>query len=80
MENVSSQSQEVGKHTVNSEIFAKVLFSRNLRSFVKIKSSRKGEITLSFTDMSKSCPFASQVCLLMLFAKIKFSRKFLNLQ
>ena len=27
-----------------------------MQSFVKIKSSRMGEITLSFTDMSKSCP------------------------
>ena len=38
--------------TVNLEIFARVLF---MRSFVKIKSSRKGEITLSFTDKGKSC-------------------------
>ena len=27
-----------------------------MRSFVKMKSSRKGEITMSFTDMSKTCP------------------------
>ena len=27
-----------------------------MRSFVKIKTSRKGEITMSFTDMSKTCP------------------------
>ena len=27
-----------------------------MRSFVKIKSSRNGEITLSFTDVGKSCP------------------------
>ena len=27
-----------------------------MRSFVKIKSSRNGEITLSFTDIGKSCP------------------------
>ena len=26
-----------------------------MRSFVKIKSSRNGEITLSFTDKGKSC-------------------------
>ena len=26
-----------------------------MRSFVKIKSSRNGEITLSFTDEGKSC-------------------------
>ena len=42
-------------HTVNSEFFARVLFSRNFASFVKIKSSPKGEITLSFTYESKSC-------------------------
>ena len=27
----------------------------HMRSFVKIKSSRNGEITLSFTDICKSC-------------------------
>ena len=51
---------------------------------MKIKSSRNGEITLSFTDIGKSCPsrkfLASQICLLTLFAKIKFSRKFPDLQ
>ena len=55
-----------------------------MRSFVKIKSSRNAEITLSFTDICKSCPSrelsASQMCLLTLFAKIKFSRKFPDLQ
>ena len=44
-----------------------------MRSFVKIKSSPNGEITLSFTDISKSCPnrnfFTSQICLLTLLAK-----------
>ena len=53
-----------------------------MRSFVKIKSSRIGDITLSFTVIGKSCPlrdfFTSQMCLLTLFAKIKFSRKFPN--
>ena len=67
-------------YTVNSEIFARVLFTRN---FVKIKPSRNGEITLSFTDIGKSCP--SRILLtrkydLTPFAKIKFSRKFPNLQ
>ena len=51
-----------------------------MQSFVKIKSSRNGEITLSFT--SKSCLsrelLTSQICLLTLFLKIKFSRKFPN--
>ena len=27
-----------------------------MRSFVKIKSSRNAEITVSFTDICKSCP------------------------
>ena len=72
--------------TVNSEIFARVLFrvTSHMRSFVKIKSSRNAEITQSFTDIGKSCPsrefLASQICLLKLFAKIKFSRKFPDLQ
>ena len=55
-----------------------------MRSFVKIKSSRNGEITLSFTDLGKSYHsrefLTSQICLVTLFAKIKFSRKFPDLQ
>ena len=51
-----------------------------MQSFVKIKSTRYGEITFSFTDLSKSCPshesFTPQIRLLTLFAKIKNSRKF----
>ena len=72
--------------TVNSEIIARVYFreTSHMQSFVKIKSSRVGEITLSFTDIGKSCPCrkfsASQICVLTLFAKIKVSRKFPNLQ
>ena len=53
--------------TVNLEIVMKILFSG---SFVKIKPTHNGQITLSFTD----------VFLLTQFAKIKFPRKFLNLQ
>ena len=38
-----------------------------MRSFVKIKSSRNAEITLSFTYICKSCPcrefLATQICL-----------------
>ena len=56
----------------------------NMRSFVKIGPSRNNEIPLSFTDVGKSChsrEFSkSQICLLTLFAKIKFSRNFPNLQ
>ena len=40
-------------YTVNSEIFAKFFFCKT-QSFVKIKSSRNGEITLSFIDVGKS--------------------------
>ena len=68
--------------TVNSEIFARALFSHT-RSFLKIKTSRNGKITLSFIDKGKPCLsrnfFTSLICLLMLFAKIEFSRKFPNL-
>ena len=67
--------------TVNSAISVKVLFSRN---FVIIKSSQNGEITLLFTNISKSWPnrnfFTLQICLLTLLVKIKFSRKYPNLQ
>ena len=72
--------------TVNSEIFARVLFSRNFAyaKFVKIKPSRIGETTLSFTDLCKSRPCrefsTSQICVVTLFAKINFSLKFPNLQ
>ena len=55
-----------------------------MRSLVKIKSSRNAEITQSFTEIGKSCPslefLASQMCILTLLAKIKFSRKFPDLQ
>ena len=72
--------------TVNSEIFARSYFreTSHMRSFVKIESSRNGEITQSFSDIGTSCPsrevLTPQICLLTLFAKIKFSRKFPDLQ
>ena len=54
-------------------VFAYAKFREN-------KSSLNAEITLSFTDICKSCPsrkfLTSQICLLTLFAKIKKSRKF----
>ena len=40
--------------TVNLESF--YFFPGNVRSYVKLKPSRNGEITLSFTDVGKSCP------------------------
>ena len=55
-----------------------------MRSFVKIKSSRNGEIILLFTDKGASSPsrssLVSQIWLLTLFTKMKFSRKFPDLQ
>ena len=55
-----------------------------MRSFVQIKPSRNGKITLLFTDIGKSCLSrkfrVSKICLLTLLAKIKFLRKFPNLQ
>ena len=61
-------------------IFAKL----RMRSFRKIKSLRNAEISLLLTDIGKSCPsrefLASQICYLTLFAEIKFSRKFPDLQ
>ena len=50
---------------------------------MKIKPSQTGEITLSF-DIGKSRPcfefLTSQICVLTLFGKVKFSRKLPNLQ
>ena len=73
--------------TVNSEICASFFFRENLhmRSFLKIKSSRNGLITRLFTDEGKLCYshnflHRANICLIRLFAKIKFSQKFLSLQ
>ena len=40
-----------------------------MRSFVRLNPMRNGNITLSYTDVGKSCPSKSQICLLALFAK-----------
>ena len=69
------------QNTVNSEIFVRVSFLRNFTNakFVKIKHSRNGEITLSLTDVCKSCPgrefYPGKYVFLPLCAKIKFSLK-----
>ena len=44
--------------SVNSEIFARVLLSRNFAGakFRENKPSRNGEITLSFSEVDKSGP------------------------
>ena len=79
-------NQTVYGYTVNLEFSRGVHFreTSHIRSFVKIKLSRYEDITLSFTDICKSCPdrefWMSLICLSTLFAKIKFSRKFPNLQ
>ena len=72
-------------HVLKIRKFARVFFFRetsHMRSFVKVKSLRKGEITLWFTDLGKSCPSSDfltlQICLLTLLAKITFSQKFPN--
>ena len=55
-----------------------------MSSFLKIKSLRNGEITLSITDIGKSCTsceyLGPQECLLMLFAKNIILGKFPDLQ
>ena len=72
----TSRSSKYCKFRTFRESF---IFS-NLRIFVEIKASRNGNITLSFTDVGKSCPICefltSQICLLTLFAKIKCSQNF----
>ena len=55
-----------------------------MQSFVKMNTSRNVEISLLLTDVVYSCLSHEfemwQICLLTQFAKIKFLRKFLNLQ
>ena len=51
-----------------------------MQSFMKIELSRKGEKTLSFTDVSKSCQSREfltwQICLLRVFAKKNLAKMF----
>ena len=71
---------------MNSEIFARCLFSRNFAypKFRKNKPSQDGEITLPFTDAGLSCPSREfltwKIRLLTLFARIEFPRKLPDLQ
>ena len=55
-----------------------------MRSFVKINALQNVEITLSITDIGKSCLrcefLTSQICLLTLFTKIEFLPKFPDLE
>ena len=52
--------------------------------YCKIKPSRNGEISLPFTGLGKSCFsrefLLSQICLLRIFANLKFPKKCLNIQ
>ena len=73
-------------HTENSKNFSRRFYfhgSSQMPSFMKIKPSGNGKITLSFTDVGKSCASCKfltwKICLLTLFVKIKLSQKFLNL-
>ena len=71
----------IGMRTVNSEIFAWFLFyeTSHTRNFMKIKFSQNGEITLPLIDIDKTLSdreFKLRKYVLVLFAKIKFSRKF----
>ena len=58
----------VESYTVNSDFFRGGFIFSKLPSLVKIKTSQNGEITLSFADVSKSCPSHKflmwQICLL----------------
>ena len=62
--------------TVNLESFVMVLFSGNFADADAPQEMAK--ITLSLSDVGKSCPsrkfFTWEICLLMLFPKIKLSR------
>ena len=55
-----------------------------MRSFAKTKSLQNCDIVLASTDLGKSWLsrefLMSQICLLTLLAKIKFSQKFPDLQ
>ena len=79
-------TNSVGPFTVNHKFSQEFYFRETsyMGSFVKIKPSPNCNITLSFTDVGKSCHsrkfLTSQICLLTLFAKIKFLTKFPNLQ
>ena len=71
--------------TVNLEIFAKILFSRNFAytKFREIKSSVKWRNhcrLLIKENHALVAIFTSQICPITKVAKIKFSRKFPDLQ
>ena len=79
---------------VISEIFVRILFLRNFTyaKFCENRTIANGQITLSFTDIGKSCPSSQyltlQICLKTLFVKkyslchrqFTFSLEWLNVQ
>ena len=73
-------------NTVNSGFFARVLFSRNFASMRSFAEKKPCEMVKQLCRLLTSINHAShkslttQIYLLTLFAKIKFSQKFLNLQ
>ena len=72
------------RNTVNSEIFKRILFSRNF-AFAKFRENQtlanwRYHLLISVIHALFAIFFTSQMCLLTLFAKIKFSRKFPTLQ
>ena len=83
---LSDSNLSVSMCTINLEILAGFYFLETLhvRSFVKIKPLWNGEITLLLTDIGNSCLCRKflkwQIRLFTPFTKIKFSRKFQNLQ
>ena len=77
--------EEAQNNTVNPEIFARVLFSRTFAYAHKFRENKivaksHNHSVVSYINIGKSCPsrefLASRICLLALFAKIEFSRKF----
>ena len=52
--NIKGAVQSAHLYTVNSENFARTLFSQNF-TFRESKTSRNGKITLSFIDIGKPC-------------------------
>ena len=61
--------------TVNSELFARFYFreTSQIRSFVRIKHSQNGEITLSVSDVGKSCSSREFEC--AKYVVLSYSRK-----
>ena len=72
---LATELQNEVEYTLHSKIFVRVLFSRNFtegfifKKLLENKTLTNGKITMSFTDVGKSCPSRE---FLTLFAKINF--------